>query len=355
MSPDFLASGMCYELSSQLTLIFKATPGYPVCRSVFLTLSDSLVDGEIYELKLSGLADISGLLLEDTVVRFGLPETPALFDLSLNELLFNPVSGGCDYVEFVNRSNKCIDLSQVWITNRSESGALNEGVRLTDKHIPCMPGSYWLLSESIDSVCSVNGCSKAQNALNIPSFPSMPDASGTIILLTASAEIIDEVSYNESMHFPLISQREGVSLEKITPDLSSFDPESWRSASSASGYGTPGFQNSQYMALSEAPEDGFSVENKWITPDNDGQNDLITINYDVSEPSVANLAIYDLNGMVVKVLARNQLLGSRGRYLWDGTSDRGSLLPFGRYILQTEYFNSSGKRILKRFVLAVLF
>lgn len=355
MDPDILASNKSYEISPQTTLITKLTTSFSDCRSVYLTLSDSLINGNLYEIRLSGLTDVSGFLLKDTIVKFGLPEKPDSFDLSLNELLFNPASGGCDYVEFVNRSNRCIDLSQVWITNRLESGALNEGVRLTDKPIPCMPGSYWLLFESSDSVWVVNRYPKALNELNLASFPSMPDASGTIVLITTSAEIIDEVSYAESMHFPLISQREGVSLEKINPDLSSADFKSWSSASSASGYGTPGYQNSQYVALNMNSDDGFSLENKWLTPNNDGQNDFITINYEVSESSVANLVIYDINGRVVKVLAKNQLLGSKGCFFWNGTSDRGNLLPFGRYILQTECFNTSGKRILRRFVLTVLF
>ena len=355
MNPGLLGSSLSYEVSPQTTLISMVTADYPDYRSVCLTLSDSLVRGNIYTLKIMGLTDISGLQFKDTIISFGLPETPAIFDLSLNELLFNPVSSGYDYVEFVNRSDKCIDLSQVWITNKSESGALNEGVRLTDKHIPCMPGSYWLLSENTDTVCVVNGCSKATTALNIASFPSMPDASGTIVLLTSSAEIIDEVSYQESMHFPLINNREGVSLEKINPDLSSSNTESWCSASSASGYGTPGFRNSQYEALNSDIEPGFSVDNRWLAPNNDGKNDYLTIYYDVCESCMANLIIYDLNGRVVKSLAKNQLLGSKGSFIWDGTSDSGKLLPFGRYILQTEYFNTSGKRILKRFVLAVLF
>jgi Lamin Tail Domain/CHU_C Type IX secretion signal domain len=350
-----LSSTLNYEVSPQTTLIAQVIPGFPTPSSVQLKLSDPLVNGVIYYLKMKDLTDVSGLSLGDTIITFGLPEPPELFDLSLNELLFNPVSGGCDYAEFVNRSAKCIDLSQVWLTNRSENGSFNEGIPLSEKPLPCMPGSYWLLSACADTVFAVNQTRKTSNTLDLGSFISMPDASGNIALLNTSAEMIDEVNYNENWHFSLISQKEGVALEKINPDLASDKADSWCSASSASNYGTPGSQNSQFRAINCVDEAGFSVDSKWITPNNDGQNDRFTINYEVGELSVASLLVYDLNGRIVKTLAKNELLASKGSFFWDGTSDDGGILPFGRYILLTDYFTPNGHRIKERFVLAVLF
>jgi hypothetical protein len=353
--PENLASILNFEILPQTAVVTSALPAFPGYRSVLLNLADSLECGVIYSLYLSNLKDISRISLRDTSVIFGLPESPSLFDLSLNEVLFNPVSGGCDYVEFVNVSQKCVDLSQIWLTNRSDSGTLNEGVRLSEKPLPCVPGSYWLLSVSFDSVVAAKNGVPIPNKIDLPSFPSMPDASGNVVLLTTTAQIIDEMTYNENMHFPLIGSSEGVSLEKLNPLLNSLDQKLWRSASTASDYGTPGLKNSQYNDLMEINNDGFFIQNKWITPNNDGSDDYFTITYQVTEASVANLMVFDLKGRVVRNLIKNELLAASGSIIWDGTSTDGDIVPFGRYILQVEYYTPSGQRNKQCFVLTVLF
>jgi len=354
MRPDVLSDILNYETTT-FPKIVSVIPTLPTHRSVILNLIDSLESGAIYNLNLINIEDISDLPLKEKSVSFGLPEDPEPSDLTLNEILFNPLPNGCDYIEFVNVSGKCVDLSQVWLTNKSESGILNAGVRLSTKPMPCVPGSYWLLSVCADSVLAVNGYSEKPNFIDLPSFPSMPDDAGNVVLLTTSAQIIDEMTYKESMHFPLISSCEGVSLEKRNPALSSTDPAFWTSASTTSNYGTPGYQNSQYRDIGEIDSDGFSIENKWITPNNDGLDDLITIHYKVSESSVANLTLYDLKGRVVRHLLKNELLAVSGFVYWDGTSNDGRMVPYGRYILQTECFTPAGKVFKKRFVLTVLF
>jgi len=335
--------------------ISSVTSDFPANRSVTLHLNETLSTGTIYDLSISGLTDVSGLLLVDTFISFGLPEPPDFFDLSLNEVLFNPLPGGVDYVEFVNISEKCVDLSQLWLTSKKLDGSLNEGVRLSVKPMPCLPGSYWLLSVCKDSVLAMNGLKAIPHSIDLPGFPSLPDDSGNVLLVTNSAQVIDEMDYQEKMHFPLISQREGVSLEKKNPMFSSMDSESWTSASTTSNYGTPGFPNSQYRGLNAAESEGFHLQKSWLTPDNDGLDDGIEIVYQVAESTMASLTIYDLNGRIVKDLVKNELLNTNGSVFWDGTANDRSMVPFGRYVLSIEYFAPSGHVFKKRFVLTVLF
>jgi hypothetical protein len=355
MNPTALASTLNYVLSPEETLVVSDSVVFPDYRSVTLRLSDSLVSGETYELRLSGLTDVSDIPMDETVLPIGLPEKPESRSLSLNEVLFNPLAGGCDYVEFVNVSDKCVDLSQIWLTNRTSAGGLGDGVQLSEKPVPCVPGSYWLLSVSSDSVRTANGCEAIPYALDLTSFPSMPDDQGSVLLVSTSAEIIDEMAYSEKMHFALISDCEGVALEKVHPELASAESCNWLSAASSSGFGTPGSQNSQYRETSVLSEDCFSTQQSWMTPDNDGQNDRITIDYSVQEQSLGTLIIFDLQGRPLRTLAKNALLAASGSIFWDGTSDDGTLVSFGRYILHAEAFTPDGKTFRKRLVLTVLF
>jgi len=293
--------------------------------------------------------------MTDTTLLLGLPEKPLPGSLQLNEILFNPLPGGCDYVEFVNVGTKCVDLSQVWLTNRSAGGVLNAGKRLSEKPLPCMPGSNWLLSESPDSVCASGPFPLMPNALKISGFPSLSDDAGNVSLITTSAEVLDELAYTEKMHFALITNPEGVALEKIRPSAPTLLASNWISANSASHYGTPGFQNSQYRDVAVIGVKGFYTKQAWMTPNNDGRDDRVSILYELPEACAGNLTVFDLQGRLIRKLANNEVFASEGTYLWDGIRDDGCLAPFGRYILVAEAFSPTGQVIRNRLVLTILF
>ena len=355
MQLNSLSNILNYTVSPQITMVLSATVPFPDTRVVTLRLSDTLVSETAYQLSLNGLHNLSGFVLPDTTLTFGLPEKPLKGSLQLNEILFNPRSGGCDYIEFVNVGSNCVDLSQVWLTNRSASGSLNAGRRLSEKPLPCLPGSYWLLSESVDSVCAAGSFPKMPNALDISGFPSLPDDVGNVSLVTTSAEILDEMVYIDKMHFALITDPEGVALEKIRPEVSSVVASNWISANANAHFGTPGFRNSQYREVNFTGVKGFYTRQAWMTPNNDGRNDRVSIQYELPECCAGSLRVFDLQGRLVRVLANNEVLGIEGSYCWDGLRDDGTLAPYGRYILFAEAFTPKGQVIRNRLVLTILF
>jgi hypothetical protein len=355
MQQSALANVLNYSILPASTLVLSASVPIPDTRVVLLQLSDTLVSGTLYQLNLNGLESLSGFALSDTTVAFGLPEKVEPGTLQLNELLFNPLPGGCDYVEFVNVSSKCADLSDVWLTNRSANGSMNAGRRLSEKPLPCLPGSYWLLSESSDSVCTTGPFPRMPNFLEINGLPSMPDDAGTVALVTGSAAIIDEAAYTDAMHFRLITDVEGVALEKVRPEAASGLTTNWLSASATVHYGTPGFRNSQFRETLYNGVKGFYTTQTWMTPDNDGRNDRVCIQYELAEPCAGSLSVYNLQGRLVRRLANNEVLGVQGSYYWDGMRDDGSLAPYGRYILFAEAFTPKGQVFRNRLVLTILF
>lgn len=353
MQPSDLTNILNYSITPESAIILSATIDLPELRRVKLTLSDTLVSGVTYGLSLTGLYNISDIPLKDTILQVGLPEIPEPGSLQLNELLFNPKSGGFDYVEFVNVSSKGVDLSQVLLTNRSADGTLNAGKQLSDKPLCCLPGTYWLLTENPDSLCLT--FPTMPNAIQLAGFPSMPDDLGNVSLVTTSAEIVDEVDYDEHMHFALITNREGVALEKIRPEAPSHQRSNWLSANAASHFGTPGFKNSQFREAEVPSSKGFYVRQAWMTPNNDGQDDRVDILYELPEPCAGNLTLYDLNGRVIRKLVNNEVLATSGSILWDGIRQDGTPAPIGRYILFAEAYTQTGKVIRNRLVLTILF
>jgi hypothetical protein len=176
------------------------------------------------------------------------------------------------------------------------------------------------------------------------SLPSFPDDKGFALLLNQQGNVVDEVNYNKSWHFKLIDNEDGVSLERIDTDGPTQEPANWHSAASTAGYGTPTYKNSQYKLLSNI-DATIAVVPKVFSPDNDGRDDIATIQYEVTEPGyIANITIFDAAGRPVRNLVRNGALGLKGYWNWDGLDNKGNKLPVGTYIIFTEIFNLQGKK-----------
>ncbi|MCB0740369.1 MAG: hypothetical protein KDB92_04830, partial [Chitinophagaceae bacterium] len=156
---------------------------------------------------------------------------------------------------------------------------------------------------------------------------SFPDAEGFVLVLNQQGEVVDEVDYNDDWHFKLIDDDEGVSLERIDPDAPSQEASNWHSAASTAGYGTPTYKNSQYKLVNPVSAT-VAVVPKVFSPDNDGRDDIATIQYEVTEPGyVANITIFDAAGRPIRNLVRNGTLGLKGYWNWDGLDDKGHKLP----------------------------
>jgi hypothetical protein len=162
-------------------------------------------------------------------------------------------------------------------------------------------------------------------------------------LISRDLSVIDEMVYKDAMQFALLSNSIGVSLERIDFNRSSGDPSNWHSASSTSGFCTPGAENSQFLE-EEISNSVLNVDPEIFSPNNDGINDILSITYCFEQTGfVGNLIIYDSKGRQVKRLANNELLASRGQFCWDGSNDGGTAAQPGIYIIWLELFNLAGK------------
>jgi hypothetical protein len=145
------------------------------------------------------------------------------------------------------------------------------------------------------------------------------------------------------MHFPLIKNAEGVSLERSSFTIATNEPGNFRSAAASVGFATPGYQNSQFITGQAVSED-LSLESNTLSPDNDGFEDALTIYYQFAQAGwVANLRIYSDQGTPVRYLVKNTTLGTKGAFIWDGLNDQSERVPIGIYLIHLQVFDLSGK------------
>ena len=334
------AANIMVEPALSVTSVSTIAPGNQM---VTVSLSTPVDTGVVYTLSIVGIMDCEGNLQEgDSVLSFILPFDADSGDFVINEVLFNPLTGGSDYVELVNVTNRPLNLKRWMLANFDEEDGIASHKVIIGQNYPVPPGGYVLVTKDTTNVM-MNYIQHGLGNFIQADIPAYNNDSGTVYLLTIDSVVSERFSYDEDMHFPLLSDVDGVSLERLDINRSVNDRGNWHSAAETVGFGTPGIENSQYYPTS-GPIGEVSMDPEIFSPDNDGHNDVLNINYSFTSPGfVGTIRIYDANGRPVRELATNELLATTGTFTWDGTTDNGEKARIGMYIILFEAFSTTGE------------
>jgi hypothetical protein len=335
-----------YSISDGIGTPASAVAVAPLYNQVTLRLSTSLQAGKVYTITATNITDCSNNTINaNNTCRVGLAALADTMDVVVNELLFNPNTGGVDYVEFYNRSSKNINLKNLLLSNRSSTtGAIGTLYNISADNYLLFPGEYIVATENAAIVKSQYQALQPNAFLELGSMPSYPNDKGAVVLLDNAGKQIDELDYNEKWHFALIDNPKGIALERIDPTRPTNDATNWSSAASTVGYGTPTYQNSQFKKQ-QAIAGNIDVKPELFSPDNDGFDDFAFIRFKFPEPGyVANITIYDAAGRAIKLLQRNATCAAEGSFRWDGLNDKLQKVPVGIYVVYTEIFNLKGQK-----------
>ncbi len=325
--------------------------------SIILKFENNFAPKTIYTLTInSNIMDCAGNKLPQTYsIRFAIPEKAEPLDIVINEILFNPYPEGFDFVELYNRSQKVLDLKEFSLTNKDENGNLKTRTIIKESNL-LFPNEYFVITPNKESIINTYTVENKQNITENELSP-MPDDAGNIVILNQDLDVIDEFSYDEKMHFALLSNTEGISLERIDTEVSTNNKLNWHSASDFVGFATPTYRNSAYKTTPTSDET-ISITPEVFSPDNDGYDDLVYITYKLDKSGyIANVLIYDTNGRLITRLANNELLNEEGFFVWDGTYRESEAANMGIYIIFVELFDMKGevKKYKKTCVLAKQF
>ncbi len=321
-------------------------------REIQLNFTEDLQTRQLYSLKVDNLSDCNGNSIQEEYSKldFALPEQADSLEIIIDELLFNPRPNGVDFVEVYNNSLKYVNLKN-WKLANVEDGVVKNPETITSEDFTIAPQSYIAFTEDV-TVLKNNYPQSQENFFFKTDLPSLSDDEGSIALVDDQGKIIDFFLYNKDMHSELIKDEEGISLERIS--FSDGSNQNWKSATSASGFATPGYRNSNLRPESVVLEGSITIEPEIITPGL-GTQDFAKINYAFEQPGyVANIKIVDQQGRLIKTIANNETLGFEGFYRWDGEREDGSKSRAGYYIVWFEAFNVDGsvKTFRKRVVVA---
>ena len=316
--------------------------------SLELVFETHFEEGVVYTLVLNGMESCSGQpVAPDTKVLFGIPNAISQGEVLINEIMFDPISPGVDYVELYNYSNKTFDLSELKLGVVRESfpnPADTVMKEITSDSRLFLPGSYLLLSTDGFTVCQQYAC-EPNNYVDMESFPSYANAGGTALLMSRQGVVIDQMAFSEKMHYPLLKETKGVSLERVSWEVPSLQPDNWHSAAEAVHFGTPGYRNSMMAEQQEKPiENPVVVEPAVFSPDGDGFDDNCRIAYQQDAAGCTmNVYVFTADGRMVRHLVKGELVSAQGSFVWNGLDEGGLRVPIGIYVVVTEVFDFEGK------------
>ncbi len=334
------------NLSPNNIVYDQALPG-----QVDLIFDAPFESGILYTIEVDGVADNALNEMPKESADFVLVSRPTIGDLKVSEILFNPAVDGEDFIELYNASSKFLTLDSLRVRN-----ALGDKIEILETDYIIYPGEYVAISEDIDFLQDeYNPIADAKFLTHdLPGF-NIDEGNFSIATLVEDRYVtIDSFDYNEDLHFILIDEVKGVSLERLSFEIEGTNLTNWASASQSVHFATPGYKNSNQLVLATADEQVFLADDIF-SPNGDGQGDQLVVQFELDKVGyLLNAAIFNDRGFRIKDMATNRLLATSDIITWDGLDGDNQKMPIGIYILYADVFHPDGDVFTKKipFVLA---
>lgn len=263
--------------------------------------------------------------------------------LVINEIMYDPLTSGTEWIEFLNTSSQTINLNGWNLKDNNGQFALTDSCGYLIN-----PGDYLVVAK--DSNLYKNFSHLKNPELNQKIYfnknLSISNDGEALTEFDFFRNIIDSVYFSQSWNNPDLIDTKGISLERINPSFGSNQRDNWNSSADING-GTPGKRNSIYLE-NAVSNSNVLIEPNPFSPDGDGFEDFTLIKYKLKFGiSQMVVKVFDIKGRLVRTLINNQITGSDGTIIFDGLTDRNERLRIGIYIVLIEAVDSRGGLIEK--------
>jgi len=363
-SPPYVTSHVVNS-DTDLVLFFNETLDTTVAANVSISPSITSIDWNFidemtlqlnpitldvnvpYDITIELAEDCWGNDMTSQTIMIGLPDSVSSEDIILNEIMFNPLTNGSDYIELYNNSDKILDLQELYIADWDDD-SIGNYKSITASQRLVLPQEYVLITEDTTDIkndFSIYGLGTFIET----DLPTYPNDSGTVYLLSKDSLVIDYFHYDEDFHFDLLTTDDGKALERITFEGGMNNPDNWHTAAEDVEWGTPGYENSQLFIPN--PTGTVSIDPKIFSPDNNGFQDILTINLELqSTDNVVDIEIFDNRGRLIRLLKDNFFAGNSTIVTWDGINDEGEKAAVGSYVILISVVDDQGNQTQHKLV-----
>lgn len=269
---------------------------------------------------------------------------PKVGELLINEVLFNPIGDGVDFIEIYNASDVSIDLSVCMLGNKKQIYSIPYYVLESDSCVAITKDSLTL--------CSQYNCISPINIIQVDKMLPLPNDSGYIRLLADTVQI-DSLFYTTDMHHALLENAEGISLERSKDG-------GWYSASTILK-ATPGYKNSRYItenngesSSDENSDEYFKLLSSSVRIYNYDMPEKVELLYRLNTQCRLSVRVYTLAGYPVFTILDSELVSGEGKLYWDGRGEDLGVLPVGLYVILIEIYDTDGEYRLVKLPVAIV-
>lgn len=305
---------------------------------IILSFAENFSSALSYTLTVTDIPDLNGNVSDAESFTVEVAELVEKGDVVINEILFDPLAGGSDYVEIKNVSDKLLNLDGLRIANfdKDEANPVPEGIFLRANQI---------VAFSEDTSLTISTYKPQDYKLVEMNLPSFNKDMGNVSAVNKDGITLDSFDYTEDMHLSLLDDSKGVSLERIFTSSPTVE-ENFTSGVARTNYGTPGYENANSKEGITELEDVLTVENDVFSPNGDGQDDQLIMFLNFPDNGYySTIDIFNIQGQKVRTLVSNQITAPRDIVRWDGTLDDGSKAYIGHYIVVMKAFREEGETL----------
>ncbi|TVR19134.1 MAG: hypothetical protein EA391_01405 [Balneolaceae bacterium] len=314
--------------------------------------------GESITLTIENLGDFQGNVTSEIEQSVAQPLQPG--DLVFNEIMYQPLADDRDgipdqseYIEIYNRRPYAVSLEGIFLHDEPNENGEIVRINFASTSQRWLPANGYALFYPEPTVRPFTESRTARFFELSEDFEpfafqavrttlSLPNAGRQVYLSDSTRTVIDMIDYSPDWHNPNLIDTRGIALERVNPNFETNDPSNWSSNTTLQG-GSPGAQNSIFQeSVVSTTDSGVFLDPNPFSPDGDGFEDNLFINYRFDEPDyLLRVRIYDRYGRLVRTLAEGTAAGFEGSLIWDGLTDDGQRNRIGIYIIFVEAYNSS--------------
>jgi|GEM_PF-5485782 len=287
-------------------------------------------------------------LFVDENIQVIYPKAIQTGDVFVNEVLYNPYTGGVDFIELYNASPDYVQLKNTHYYNEIPDKPLQHSMITSNAIIE--PYGYRVLTADSVILKEQYKNTISENCIQLDDFLSLPDTGGNLLFVSNGADTLDRVSYGDAFQNPLNRSDEGISLEKIVASKVDFSSGSWTSSAVKC---TPGYINSQHYSDINPSESPFYCNPCHVTTNLNGANDYVLLHLNQKAGGCfATISIYRLSGEKIQDLCMNQLLGSSNTFQWNGQQYGTGPLQDGIYVAVAEWWSPGGESFTSKIAIS---
>jgi hypothetical protein len=292
--------------------------------SLITRLSVSLpLDSTVYSFQVS--VSEGGRTIDWTIDLSGLWTPP--FPLKINELFPRAQTDVPEWFEIVNSSSMPININN-WRYGNSESS-----FPITQEDLVVGPGQFLVVTK--DKTLFSRQFPAVSCVCQPDAWLALDNYKDTLCLWNNRGTLCETVAYNYAWFDNWTDQ----SLERVSVVRDGISSNSWVVAPKPS----PGQPNlSAFLRSTQSPS--LEIGPVPFTPNNDGNNDFLSIQCVLPASYSATMALYGFNGRKYCDVP----ISLQPQYLWDGKTSTGTAAPVGPFFVVATIKNGAQTIVLRK-------